>query len=141
MSNLVKGIIAGVIATIVLSFMMIIKAKMGVMPELNVISMLAAMMGGGALVGWLIHFMVGIGYGIGFSKINSLLPSNSFIFKGVMLGIFGWLVMMIILMPMMGAGIFAMKMGMMAPIMTLMLHLIFGAVLGFVYNHLKNENE
>jgi hypothetical protein len=32
-----------------------------------------------------------------------------------------------------GAGLFGMNMGIMAPIMTLVLHLIFGAVLGWVY--------
>jgi len=36
----------------------------------------------------------------------------------------------------MGAGFFAMNMGMMAMVATLMLHVIFGAVLGFAYNKL-----
>jgi len=139
MNKLVKGIISGLVATVVLSAMMMIKAKMGVMPELNVISMLAGMMGGGALIGWLIHFMVGIGYGIGFSQIHSLLPGKSLIVKGIVIGIIGWLVMMIALMPMMGAGMFAMKMGMMAPVMTLILHIIFGAVLGLVYSRLSRS--
>ena len=136
MNKLVKGVISGLVATVVLSVMMILKAKMGVMPELNIISMLAGMMGGGALIGWLIHFMVGVGYGIGFSQINHLLPSKSLIVKGVLIGILGWLIMMIALMPMMGAGMFAMKMGMMAPVMTLILHIIFGAVLGFVFSRI-----
>ena len=134
MNKLMNGVIAGVVATVVLSGMMLIKAKMGVMPELDIISMLAGMMGAGAIVGWLMHFMVGIGYGVAFSQINQLLPAKSFIVKGIMIGVAGWLMMMLALMPMMGAGIFAMKMGMMAPVMTLVLHVIFGAVLGFVYN-------
>jgi len=41
--------------------------------------------------------------------------------------------MMVVLMPMAGAGLFGMSMGVMAPVMTLVLHLIFGAVLGWVY--------
>ena len=41
--------------------------------------------------------------------------------------------MMIVIMPMAGAGLFGMNMGVMAPVMTLMLHVIFGAVLGLVY--------
>jgi hypothetical protein len=41
--------------------------------------------------------------------------------------------MMVVLMPMAGAGLFGMNMGVMAPMMTLVLHLIFGAVLGWVY--------
>ena len=80
------------------------------------------------------HFMVGAGYGITFSLINTLLP-GSFIVKGIIIGVLGWLMMMV--MPMRGAGLLAMKMGMMAPVMTLVLHIIFGAVLGLVYKKLQ----
>lgn len=38
-----------------------------------------------------------------------------------------------VLMPMAAAGLFAMKKGLMEPMMTLVLHLIFGSVLGWVY--------
>jgi hypothetical protein len=44
-----------------------------------------------------------------------------------------WLGMMIIVMPMAGAGLFGMNLGIMAPVMTLVLHVVFGAVLGAVY--------
>jgi len=134
MNKLKSGVVAGLVATGILSVMMIIKAKMGLMPELNIIHMLAGMIGAGVVVGWIMHFMVGIGYGIAFSQINQLLPSKNMLVKGIIIGIVGWIVMMIMLMPMMGAGMFAMKMGMMAPMMTLILHIIFGAVLGFVYS-------
>ena len=118
--------------------MMILKGVMGVMPELNIISMLAGMMGASAIVGWIMHFMVGAGYDVAFSQINRFLP-GSFLFKGIVIGVLGWLVMMLMLMPMMGAGMFAMNMGMMAPVMTLMLHIIFGAVLGLVYKKLQSS--
>ncbi|HXI87962.1 MAG TPA: hypothetical protein VNH64_10920 [Parvularculaceae bacterium] len=39
-------------------------------------------------------------------------------------------------MPMAGAGVFGMKLGMMAPATTHMLHLILGAVIGGVYGAL-----
>jgi len=136
MNKLTSGVIAGVVATVVLSVMMVLKGMMGVMPELDIISMLAGMMGASAIMGWVMHFMVGAGYGVVFSQINTLLPGN-FIVKGIIIGVLGWLMMMLVLMPMMGAGIFAMKMGMMAPVMTLVLHVIFGAVLGFVYKNLQ----
>ena len=137
MNKLKNAVLASLVATVVLSAMMLIKTKMGVMPELNIIQMLAGMMGAGAVVGWLMHFMVGIGYGIAFSQINQLLPSKNMVVKGILIGIAGWLVMMIALMPMMGVGMFGMKMGIMAPMMTLILHIIFGATLGFVYSKLS----
>jgi len=139
MNKLMSGVIAGLVATVILSMMMVMKSKMGLMPELDIISMLASMMGAGVLIGWIMHFMIGIGYGVAFSVINNILPGN-FIIKGIAIGILGWIFMMLALMPIMGAGLFAMKMGMMAPVMTLMLHVIFGTVLGLTYSKLTQEN-
>jgi len=42
---------------------------------------------------------------------------------------------MVMVMPMAGAGLFGMKLGLMAPMMTLALHLIFGAVMGLVFGN------
>jgi len=44
--------------------------------------------------------------------------------------------MMLVLMPLVGAGFFALDLGVMAPVATLVLHVIFGAVLGVVYGAL-----
>ncbi len=44
--------------------------------------------------------------------------------------------MMVLIMPMADAGMFGLELGIMAPIMTLMLHMIFGAVMGAVYQKL-----
>lgn len=142
MISLVRGIAAGLGATIALSILMMAKGMMGLMPELNVIAMLGSMaqdmMGmGGAAVGWALHFMIGaVIYGVLFDKLNDKLPGDSQIKKGMVFGVAAWLVMMVGIMPMAGAGLFGMALGMMAPVMTLMLHLIFGAVLGYAYNRL-----
>ena len=47
-----------------------------------------------------------------------------------------WLMMMVGPMPMAGAGLFGMHFGLMAPMMTLVLHIIFGAVMGFAFARL-----
>ena len=136
-----KGIIAGFVATVVLTMLMIMKGMMGLMPELNVISMLSGMansrmgMPASPMVGYLLHFIIGaIVWGALYHKLNDSLPGGSQLMKGVVFGLGAWVLMMVLVMPMAGAGIFGMKMGMMAPVMTLMLHVIFGAVLGFTYN-------
>ena len=52
-----KGIVAGFIATIVLSAFMLMKQAMGVMPQLNPVAMIAHMMGAQTLIaGWIAHF-------------------------------------------------------------------------------------
>lgn len=135
MNNNIRGIIAGLIATIVLSILMILKGMMGLMPELNVIAMLAGRMGGSTMMGWVAHFVIGaIIYGLAFANLADALPGGSNPVRGIVLGIIGWLIMMIVIMPMMGAGFFAMGMGMMATVATLVLHIIFGWVLGFSYD-------
>ena len=50
MTNLKNGFLAGFIATAVLSVLMVAKAMMGVMPELDVAAMLAVMMGAPNLI-------------------------------------------------------------------------------------------
>jgi hypothetical protein len=135
LSNLLKGMIAGLVATIVLSMLMAMKSKMGLMPELDIIAMLTRMAGSSTpATGWLLHFGIGtVMWGGLFALFSSKLPGQSLLMMGVVFGVGAWLLMMIMVMPMAGAGLFGMKFGMMAPVMTLMLHMIFGAVLGGVY--------
>lgn len=47
--------------------------------------------------------------------------------------------MMVVLMPMAGAGMFSMKLGIGAPAMTFMLHLIFGGILGWTFGALRKK--
>lgn len=138
MVTLVKGIIAGLVATVVLSILMVLKKQMGMLPEMDVIKMLAGMAGGTALIGWLMHFIIGSGYGVAYSLLHGTLPGSAII-KGIVLGVIGWLIMMLLLMPVMGAGSFGMHFGMMAPVATLILHVIFGAVLGGTYKVLTGQ--
>ncbi len=133
-SNIWKGMVAGFVATLVLSALMVMKSMMGLMPELDVIAMLSKMMGSSLSMGWVAHFVIGtIVWGGLFAWLAPYLTVGSYWLKGVLFGIVAWLMMMIAVMPMAGAGLFGMTFGIMAPIMTLVLHIIFGAVLGVVY--------
>lgn len=139
MNNILKGIIAGFAATVVLSLLMVMKSLMGLMPELDVIAMLSGMMGSSLAMGWMAHFMIGaVVWGTLFALIAPALPGDSLWLKGIIFGVIAWLLMMVAIMPMAGAGLFGMKLGMAAPIMTLMLHVIFGAVLGGVHAAQQN---
>ena len=134
MKQLGKAMVAGFVATVVLSALMVMKNMMGVMPELDLARMLSGMMGmpGTPAVGWLAHFMIGtLGYGAALALLQPHLPGKSELAHGTALAFVGWLVMMTVLMPMAGAGFFALNLGWMAPMMTLVLHLVFGAVLGW----------
>lgn len=136
MGKIASGLLAGAGATAVLSMLMVAKAMMGVMPELDLPAMISGMMGApdNPVVGWGVHAMIGIaGYGLAIAPLDGVLPSRSHVLHGVLVGLGGWAMMMAALMPMAGAGFFGMSLGMMAPMMTLVLHIIFGAVLGAVF--------
>jgi len=136
-TNIGKGLIAGFIATVVLSLIMVVKSMMNLMPQLDVIAMLSVMMGSAAVMGWVAHFVIGtVLWGGLFALAAESLPGGSYWVKGIVLGVGAWILMMVLVMPMAGAGFFGLSLGIMAPVVTLVLHIIFGAVLGGVYGAL-----
>ena len=142
MQNISAGLLGGLVATVALTAMMVVQGMMGVMPGLNVAAMIGAIMGSSVAVGWIIHFMIHtIVGGGGFAVLYNVIPGGSAPVKGIVYGIVAWLVLMFIVMPMAGVGLFGLDLGMMAPVMVLVLHIIFGAVLGFVYEMRVKSSE
>ncbi len=141
MKNSIQGLIAGFAGTLALSMLMFMKGMMGVMPNLDVIGMLSTMMNGTAVLGWMGHFLIGtVVWGLGFALLHDRLPGRSSVQKGVVFGTAAWVLMMLVVMPMAGAGVMGLGLGLMAPIMTFMLHAVFGAVLGFVFGRLTRSS-
>ena len=141
-----NGVIAGFVATIGLSAIMLMKSAMGLMPQLNVIQMLTEMgtnyvgLPASPAVGWIMHFFIGsVMWGLIFAGTAPMWPGSSYLAKGASFSVAAWLLMMIIAMPMAGAGFFGMALGIMAPIATLVLHLIYGLILGAVYGGLQGR--
>ena len=141
MTNIGKGMVAGFVATAVLSMMMLIKSAMGLMPQLDIIRMMSDMMSSSPAIAWIVHFLIGtVLWGALFAWLDPHLPGRSHWLRGVLFGVGAWLLMMVLVMPMAGAGLFGLQIGIIAPIMTMMLHAIFGAVLGGVYGMLLAQN-
>lgn len=132
--SLSRAIIAGLIATAVITMMMLMAPLMG-MPEMNIGRMLAGFMGIPSALGWIAHFMIGavlaLIYAFAFSE---RLPGSVWA-KGLLFSLIPWFMAQVVANPMMGAGLFAsntptppaMVMG------SLMGHLAYGAVLGAIY--------
>ena len=139
LNSIKSGLTAGFVATVVLSILMTVKAMMGVMPSLNPIADIATVADnftGLQLpppVGWVGHFFIGtIVWGILYALIEPYLPGAPIV-KGLIFAVIAWLAMMILFMPLAGQGFFVMHIGPAAAVATLVLHLIYGGVLGAVY--------
>jgi hypothetical protein len=137
--NIKNGLTAGFVATVVLSLLMMARHSLGIAPQLDLIAMLAGMFGKmtgtppDPLIGWLVHFFVGtVLWGIAYAAVQAALAGSPTV-RGMSFGVAAWLLMMAIVMPLAGAGLFGTRLGIEAPVLTLVMHLVFGATLGVVY--------
>jgi hypothetical protein len=117
-----------------LSLVILLKQALGILPQLSTISVLAQLIGYKSLaVGWVVHFFVGvILWGPLYAWID---PKSAYPhwFIGMMFASGLWLGVMLIIMPAVGAGLFGLELGLLAPTVTLILHWIYGAVLGSAF--------
>jgi len=140
MNRTANGLLAGLAATAVLSALMLIKTALGLLPQFNVIELLAGALGGGPPAGWMAHLFIGtVIYGVAIANLAPILPGVNAVVHGVTLGVAGWVLMMLVVMPALGAGVLAIRLGVPVTIATLVLHLIFGSVLGATYGRLSGR--
>lgn len=140
MSRCLRGIFAGFVATAVLSALMALKAQSGYWPDLDVIGMLASMANSYAglprapAIGWGLHFFIGtIAWGVLFGMLAPHLLGPSYWLRGIVFALGCWLAMMALFMPLADAGLFGNRLGAIAPVLTLALHVVFGAVIGYAW--------
>lgn len=142
--RLSRGIIAGLVATLVISMFMILRLSAGIMPWYNIVEIMnltaQSLLGtpNSIVVGWIIHFVVGtLIWGTLFALWAPHLPGSSDTRRGLVFGLVAWLVVMITVFPLAGSGMFGMGFGLIAPISTLLGHIVFGLVLGATYGWLE----
>jgi len=138
MSNSMKGMVAGLVATLVLSGLLLLKGTMNLVPELSIISLLMSLGSITLVQAWMDHFIVGVvAWGLAFGAYDSLASRPAHWLKGIIFGVFAWVVMMVLFMPLAKAGVFGWKIGPVAAAVTLIYHLVYGAVLGTTYGLLS----
>lgn len=145
--NVIGAIIAGLVGTIAISMVMAMTPKMG-MPKMDIVDMLSTMFGKpNLMLGWMMHFMMGIIFALIYSFFWSLGVGSANWLYGLIFGAVHWLVvgMVMGMIPMMHAGIKsgAVKApglwmtnngGMMAFVGGLVGHMVFGLVVALVYS-------
>lgn len=133
------GMLAGLVATTVLSLIILLKQLFGVMPQLDLMAVLAHALGyRSAGVGWLANYVVGVFlWGPVFAWADAKMffahPLNGLVFASVV-----WLGVMLIIMPLAGEGLFGLNLGLVVPTLTLFLHWFYGIALGATYARLMH---
>ena len=134
MSNSVRGMIAGLIATLVLSAIMLVKRSMGLWPELSLIQLLVNLGSITPVQAWMDHFIIGVVvWGLIYGALDAMLPEFAYWLKGIIVAVGAWLLMMVAFMPLAKVGFFGSNIGPIAAFVALGYHIVYGVVLGLSY--------
>ncbi len=86
-NQLTKYVLAGILGTVVMTIIMMIAPHMG-MPEMAPWKLLAGTMGVPLVVGWIMHFMMGILFALGYGYVFAPNVSiENLWFKGIVFGV------------------------------------------------------
>jgi Family of unknown function (DUF6789) len=141
--NVKRGVLGGFAATTVLLLLSLTKPWI---PQLDL----------GAVLGWvasgvlsdlglpgfpfagvILHYAIGMfWWGAVFGIVEPIIPGGRLWVKGVYFGVVAGLLVMLMVLPLAGAGYLGMRVTVPAPLVTMVLHLVYGAVLGVTYGWL-----
>jgi hypothetical protein len=141
MSDVIKGTIAGGVATAALSVVMLLIGVTGYEPQLELTRVLLTLLDeppSQYALGWTLHFIIGsVVLGGLFAYIEPRLGADTHTKSGVLYGIIAWLVVMLVFLPAAGAGYFGFQLSLFAPLVMLGLQVLYGGVLGWTYGKLS----
>jgi hypothetical protein len=129
-----RGLVAGLVATVALAIVLVVKQAIGLMPQVDLVSILARAIGFQSIAaGWSAHMIVGILFwGPLFVWADRKMFFAHWI-NGLLFASVVWLGVMLVIMPLAGEGAFGLKLGIATPTLTLFLHWFYGVVLGSTY--------
>jgi hypothetical protein len=140
MSDVVKGMVAGAIATAALSAVMLLIEATGTPPQLELPRLLQILLDAPTdyVLGWVAHITIGsVILGGIFAQIEPRLGADTHTKSGILYGVIAWLVMMLVFMPAAGVGYFGFQLSIITPLVMLGLQVLYGAVLGWTYGKLS----
>jgi len=139
MSNIKSGFLSGFVATYVVVSMLGMNNALRGIPEVHVARTLADILGHAdrPAVGWIVLMIAGV-FVIGglYAEFAHRLPLRKSLTKGLALGMVSWLFMMLVFMPLGGAGLFGLGRSAVVPLVTLVLSLVYWVVLALMYRYL-----
>jgi len=132
-ANFGRAALGGFVGTAVMTLMMYVVAPMMGL-KMDVAAMLGSLLGGRWWAGMLWHFVNGtLIFPAVYAYVLVGVLSGSSIVKGTLWGVILWVLAQVVVMPMMGGGLFSSAMGgMMAAGGSLVSHLLYGSILGAI---------
>jgi hypothetical protein len=136
-----KGIIGGFVGSVVLSLLFVLFNTLGVLKQLDIVEHIDKLGSIQRIAAWVDHFIVGtLLWGPIFAGFEATTDTKYPDWqKGLAFGVIAWLGMMLVFMPVIGAGLFGWRLGIIEPVGMLVLHLIYGLVLGVVFDLLDRR--
>jgi uncharacterized membrane protein YagU involved in acid resistance len=139
--NIGRTIAGGFVGTLAITFLMYVGGPMMGLPKMDIAAMLGGMLGGWGM-GMTMHILNGalIFPFIYAFVLFARLPGSPAL-KGTLWGVILWVLAQMVVMPMMGAGLFGLKMGGIMPAFgSLMGHIVYGALLGWIAGEAHAES-
>lgn len=142
MSRVIAGFLAGTVATAVVSILMVLEMTLGPATQMGFID---ALVEGSArhlgiernpVVGWVVHLVIGIFVWGGLYGLINPQGSGTTLSRGLQFGLFVWLLMMTLLMPLAGKGLFGLAEGVFFMGSALVYHLIYGVILAHQHSRM-----
>jgi hypothetical protein len=142
-----KALVAGSCGSAMHAALMLLKARMGLLPSFQPYQSLQEALG--TLIGsevppivpWLLSFFSGATIvGFVFGLVYRLLPGKSGATKGLSFGLLAWMLMGLLFFPVLHLGLFAtgIELGLAPAIFSLAMLLTYGIVMGIVYAALEH---
>jgi hypothetical protein len=142
MSRVQKGLVAGFVATAVVSIIEAINMTVGhwavAFPQLLSVILKSP---DTPAIGWAAHFVAGLGLGALFGVLCPRLPTDTAESKGILFAVGAFILMGLVVAPIGGAGLFFMKAGFGTLAWMIASHAIFGIVLGNAYGRLVGRSK
>jgi hypothetical protein len=143
MENVKSGFMSGFVATFVAASMMLMNNALHSIPEVHIARTLSGILGvpDKPLIGWIVLLVSGI-FVVGglFAVYARRLPMRSYLAKGLACGMVSWLLMMVVFMPLGGAGLFGLGSSAVVPLATLLLNLAYWVVLSLSYRWIAGHS-
>jgi hypothetical protein len=139
MNRIQAGLYSGALGTFVTGAMLLMNNALHSVPEIHVIRTVAAMLGATDhfMAGVVAFVIIGICGGSLFAAFAPRLPVRGYFRKSLAFAGATWLFLMLVGMPLTGAGFFGLHGGMIVPEATLVLNLAYWLVLGLTYRWLQ----